>query len=457
VTGGDAFAGHRALVVGYGISGRAAAEVLLAEGAQVRVSEARRSEDLDASGDARVELLGGGHRPEHLDGATLVLVSPGVPYGAPILTWARERGLPVWGEVELGARLCRVPYVAVTGTNGKTTTVELVARMMQAAGLAARACGNIGFPFSLATRDAFEALAVEVSSFQLAFQESLRPRVSVLLNLAPDHLDWHGSFATYGAAKSRIYAGQLPTEVHVGNRDDAAAAAVSRQAPCSVHWFGMGQPTSLGVGLIEDRLVARTAAGDLEMSLGANARQGRAFRLDAAAAAASALAFGLEPAAVSSAVQSFEPLPHRGAVVAVVGSVQFVDDSKATNPHAALASLDGRTGTVLIAGGLSKGVDLSPLAAAAPGLVAVVAIGEAAPQLAAVFEGLVPVRTASSIEEAVAAALRLSPGDGTVLLAPACASQDMFRDYRERGDRFAAAARSLTDGASIGQSGRAHA
>jgi UDP-N-acetylmuramoylalanine--D-glutamate ligase len=347
--------------------------------------------------------------------------------------------------------------VAVTGTNGKTTTVELVARMMQAAGLAARACGNVGFPFSLAAREAFDALAVEVSSFQLAFQESLRPRVSVLLNLAPDHLDWHGSFAAYGAAKSRIYARQLPSEVHVGNRDDAAAAAVSRQAPCSVHWFGLGRPTSIGVGLTDDRLVARTAAGDVDVSLGGNARQGRAFRLDAAAAAAAALAFGLDPAVIGSAVQSFEPLPHRGAVVAVVGSVQFVDDSKATNPHAALASLDGRTRTVLIAGGLSKGVDLSPLAVAAPGLVAVVAIGEAAPQLAAVFEGLVPVKTASSIEEAVAAALYLSPPDGTVLLAPACASQDMFRDYRERGQRFAAAAAALNDSAPIGRSGRAHA
>ncbi len=198
-----AFAGERALVIGFGISGRAAATVLAAEGAEVRVSEARTLEELQAGAEAdrsdpgqagpiqpgpapEVEIVAGGHRPEHLDGATLVVVSPGVPQGAEVLAWAMERGLPIWSELELGARLCRVPVVAVTGTNGKTTTVQLIAGMMRAAGMSAAACGNVGYPFSLAARDpSVEALAVECSSFQLVFQESLRPRVSVLLNTGP--------------------------------------------------------------------------------------------------------------------------------------------------------------------------------------------------------------------------------------------------------------------------------
>ena len=481
MSGRGTFAGERALIVGYGKSGRAAAEVLLAEGAHVRASEARTLEELaaEATGDAglhgrgeegtdeRIEVLAGGHRPEHLDGATLVVVSPGVPAGAPVLSWARDRGLPIWGEVELGARLCRGPYVAVTGTNGKTTTVELIAAMMRAAGLSSMACGNVGFPFSLAAREPLDALAVEVSSFQLAFQQSLHPRVSVLLNLAPDHLDWHGSFPAYAAAKARIYALQGPGDIHVGNRDDALAAAVSREAPCPVRWFGLGAPSEGGVGVLGERLVGRTPAageagsqgggGALEVDLGAPAGQSRALLVDAAAAAAASLAFGLPAEAIRSAVRSFAPLPHRGTLVAEADSVRFVDDSKATNPHATLAALDGLTRTVLIAGGLAKGVDLAPLAAAAPSLIAVVAIGQAAPEVTAVFDGLVPVRTAPSIEDAVRVAFGLAAPGGTVLLAPACASQDMFRDYGERGDRFSSAARALAASTPVRDGGRARA
>jgi UDP-N-acetylmuramoylalanine--D-glutamate ligase len=189
------------------------------------------------------------------------------------------------------------------------------------------------------------------------------------------------------------------------------------------------------------------------VDLGAPSVQTRSFLMDAAAAACACLAFGIRPEAIASAVQTFAPLPHRGTVVAQVGSVRFVDDSKATNPHAALAALEGLSEAVLIAGGLAKGVDLSPLASGAPSLAAVVAIGEAAPEVARVFDGLVPVLRAASLEDAVEAALRVAPEGGTVVLAPACASQDMFRDYRERGKRFAEAARAL--GARV--SGASHA
>jgi len=462
-TAAGAFAGERAVVVGFGASGRAAAKVLHEEGATVVVTETRTRESVapDPESAASIESLGaaaqlhfGGHRPEHLAGATVLVVSPGVPESAPVIGWARRMGIPVWSELELGARVCRIPIVAVTGTNGKTTTVELLAAMMRASGLDARACGNVGYPFSLAAREKADALAVEASSFQLRFHESLHPRVSLLLNLAPDHLDWHGSFASYAAAKASIYRNQTGDDVHVGNRDDREAAAVSARAPCRIQWFGSGPPRPGDVGVVDGDVIA-TEAGAISVPRGV-----RSLVLDAAAATAGALAFGLSAESIQSVLRSAQPLPHRGSVVRTIETVRFVDDSKATNPHAALAALDGMRDAVLIAGGLAKGVDLSPLAAAAPSLAAVVAIGEAAPAVSAVFEGLVPVRRAASMDEAVREAYELAPAEGTVILAPACASQDMFRDYRDRGDRFAAAVRALAgtkpDRSAAGPSRTAH-
>ena len=446
-----AFAGERALVVGFGQSGRAAARILIEEGASVRVSEERPPGEVGPTVPG-TELLAGGHRREHLNGMTVVVVSPGVPEHAPIIRWAMDRGLPVWSELELGARLCRSPIVAVTGTNGKTTTVELVASMMRAAGLDSTACGNVGFPFSLAARKPFDALAVEASSFQLRFHQTFHPRVSVLLNLAPDHLDWHGSFRAYAEAKARIYSRQRPGDVHLGSRDDPESARVSRAAPCPVSWYGWGSGDQIAAGVVDGRVVIRTAEGAVAVGP-ALTGQRRSFLLDAAAAAGAATAFGIPVDAVAQALASFRPLPHRGSVVAEIGSVKFLDDSKATNPHAALAALDGLSGVVLIAGGLSKGVDLSPLSAATPSLTAVVAIGEAAPDVAAAFRGLVPVHMARSMEEAVEVAFGEAAPGGMVLLAPACASQDMFSDYRERGDRFAAAARALAKSRPAGGSG----
>ncbi len=438
-----AFSGERALVVGLGRSGFAAARALAEEGALVRATEERSTiegvEDLAALG---VEVVLGGHEPAHMDGVTLVVTSPGVPERAPVLGWARQHGLPVWSELELGARLCRVPFVAVTGTNGKSTTTEMIASIMRASGLNAMACGNIGYPFTTAAREAHDALAVEASSFQLRFVETLRPRVSVLLNVSPDHLDWHGSVDSYAEAKSRIFGLQGEGDMHVGNAEDTVAASISRGAPCRVVWFRSGEPDVNEVGYVEDELVSRV---DGERRLGRPPLDGAAFREDSAAAAAAAVAFGLIPEAVPEGLRVMRPLPHRGEQVASAGSVSFVDNSKATNVHATLASLRDRERVVLIAGGLSKGVDLSPLAALAPRLFGVIAIGEAAAEIAGIFEGLVPVRKAGSIEEAVRSAFELAPANGVVMLAPACASWDMFRDYEERGELFARAAVRLAE------------
>jgi UDP-N-acetylmuramoylalanine--D-glutamate ligase len=440
------FNGEHVVVVGFGTSGSAAARVLTEEGATVRISEQRVLTELsppESFAELGVEILAGGHRAEHLDGATLVVTSPGVPEDAPILRSALDRGLPVWSELELGARLCRVPYVGVTGTNGKTTTTEMVVAAMRAHGLDAVACGNVGYPFSLAAREVHDALAVEASSFQLRFSESFHPRVSVLLNLAEDHLDWHGSFDAYAEAKAAVFANQTAEESHVGNRDDTAAARLSARAIARHVWTTLSEPLDGEVGYAGGHLVARL---DGEIALEAPTGGGRGRRADAAAAVAAGLSFGLSPDAVSGGITAARTLPHRGEVVAHAGAIRFVDDSKATNPHAALAAVEGYERVVLIAGGRAKGVDLSPLKAAAPRLAAVVAIGEAAGEILRIFANLVPARRVGSIEAAARAAFELAPDGGTVLLAPACASQDMFKDYRERGERFAAAAAEISEG-----------
>ncbi|MGZ8594505.1 MAG: UDP-N-acetylmuramoyl-L-alanine--D-glutamate ligase [Actinomycetota bacterium] len=445
------FAGERVVVVGAGVAGVAVAEVMVAEGAEVIVSEEATERALgDAATrlhDLGVPLLPGGHELGHLDDATLVVTGPGVPERALVLGWARARGLPVWGEMEVGARVCDAPYVAVTGTNGKTTTTGMIASCLRAGGLDAVACGNIGHPFPTAAREGHGVLVVECSSFQLQLQTSFHPTVSVLLNLAPDHLDWHGSYEAYVAAKAKIFARQGAGDVHVGNRDDAEARRVSSGAPCPVMWTTVGVPGPGEVGFDDDELILATEPAQ-RLGPVDGARAG--YRADAAAAAAASLAFGVTPGAVRTGLATFTPDRHRGETVAEVDGVRFIDNSKATNVHAALAAIDGVDDAVLIAGGDAKGVDLLPLRTRAGRLRGVVAIGEAASELVRVFEGVVPIEDAASIEDAVATAAFMAAPAGVVLLAPACASWDQFSGYGERGERFTAAARALAEVGSDG-------
>jgi UDP-N-acetylmuramoylalanine--D-glutamate ligase len=437
------FAGQRVVVIGAGVAGRGAARALRAEGAGVVVSDAKPKGELAPTDDLQVhgiDVAVGGHAETVLDDATLVVVSPGVPPDAEIVRRAAERDLPVWGELELGARLCRTPYAGVTGTNGKTTVTAMVEACARAAGIDAVACGNIGRSFPESAREEHDLLVVEASSFQLAMQTSFHPRVSALLNLAPDHLDWHGGYEAYAEAKALVHAGQEDGDVHVGNRDDPAAAELSARAPCAIRWFRSGPPVEGEVGYEDGELVARV---DGEHRLGRVDTGRPGLREDAAAAAAVSLALGVDPDAAAAALATFRPAPHRGEEVAVVDGVRFVDDSKATNVHAAAAAIRGIEDAILIAGGRAKGADLTPLRDHAARLRAVVAIGEAAPRLVEIFDGLTPTIVAASIEDAVRDAFALAAGGGTVLLAPACASWDQFTDYAERGDRFASAARSL--------------
>jgi UDP-N-acetylmuramoylalanine--D-glutamate ligase len=440
------FRGKRVTVIGLGESGLAAARVLAAEGANVRVSERRPSADVAGSAavarDSGAEVHSGGHLPEHLDGTDIVIVSPGVPQGAEVISWALDRGIPVWSELELGARLASCPYVAVTGTNGKTTTTRLVAEAMRRSGMDAIACGNVGYPFSLAAAEGHDALAVEASSFQLRFHETFHPRVSALLNVAEDHTDWHGSRDAYIDAKRRIYLCQSNGDVHVGNHDDPVSAAVSRDAPCEVAWFSSSPPERGEAGYEGDDLLWRGADGEMSW-LGRPFSEAPAHRANAAAAAAAAISFGIDAEPVGAALRETAPPPHRGETVAEVRGISFVDDSKATNPHAALSTIRGFEDAILICGGRSKGVDLSPMAEAIPHLAGAVLLGEATEELERVFAGRVPVRTAASIEEAVELAFSMTARGGPVVLAPGCSSWDMFTDYAERGERFAAAARAL--------------
>ena len=436
---------ERAVVIGAGVAGRAAARALVHEGAVVRITEARDRgsiEELHGLEEIGVEVRAGGHHADDLDDATLVVTSPGIPPSAEVLGWARDRGLRVWGELELGARLATVPYLAVTGTNGKTTATGMLAACLRAADLDAVACGNIGRPFPSAALEAHDVLVVEASSFQLAEQRSFHPQVSVLLNVAEDHLDWHGSFEAYEAAKALVYVNQTDAgDVHVGNRDDDRSAAVSSGAPCALVWFRGDAPGAGEVGYRDGHLVARLG-GDADLGPIDDPRAG--YRADAAAAAAAALAYGVGADAVRAGLAVFIPEPHRGETVATVDGVRFLDDSKATNVHAALAAIDGVEGpVVLIAGGRAKGQDLSALGTRAGRLAGAVAIGESAGDVERALGPSVDVRRAATVEDATHAAFAVSPRPGSVLLAPACASWDQFRDYRERGERFAAAARAI--------------
>ena len=439
------FEGKRVAVIGLGESGLAAARVLLSEGAHVLVSEESKRHAVEeraaAAEEAGAEVHAGGHAPGHLNDADLVVVSPGVPEGADVLLWASARRIPVWSELELGARIANCPYVAVTGTNGKTTTTRLIAEAMKRAGLDAIACGNVGYPFSLAAAEGHEALAVEASSFQLRFHETLHPKVSVLLNLAEDHIDWHGSPEAYAAAKRLIYSRQNDDDFHVGNRDDENSAAVSRDAPCPVVWFTSARPVEGETGYEDDELVWRDRRGS--RSFGRPFSGSATHRANAAAAAAAGMSFGLDPGAIAEALRETPPPPHRGETVAEIAGVTFVDDSKATNPHAALSTIRGFSGAVLICGGRSKGIDLRPMAEAAPHLSAAVLIGEAARELERVFGTRIPTERAGSIEEAVQIAFRMAKPGSSVVLAPGCSSWDMFKDYAQRGERFSRAARAL--------------
>jgi UDP-N-acetylmuramoylalanine--D-glutamate ligase len=425
----------KVLVVGAAVSGRAALRLLEAGGHSVAVYDADPAA-VQGLGEGR-RFHGGPWDPAWLAGVDLVVTSPGVPEHSAPLQAALGAGITVWGELELAARHLDAPLLAVTATNGKTTITQMAVAMLQASGRRAAAVGNIGVPLSDAVGGEWDALVVEASSFQLRFTEAFRPRAAVLLNVAPDHLDWHGDFTAYLEAKARIHRNQGPGDLLVYDADDpgarrAVAGARSRLLPVS----GLRRPAG-GSGPEAGRLWL----GEVPLDLGGRAAD-PIFLVDAAAAGSAALEMGATPDGVAEALRSFRPPHHRREEVGRWGGVAWVDDSKATNPHAAVAAIRAFGSVVLIAGGRNKGLDVASICAE-PGLRHVIGIGEAGPEMvAAARSGTL----AGSLEEAVALADALArPGD-TVLLAPGCASFDMFRSYAHRGDEFAAAVRRRKEG-----------
>ncbi len=477
-------AGARVVVVGLGTSGRAAVEVLRTLGA--RVSGVDRSEAAVEAARAELgpalELRAAADDDALADavltaGADLAVVSPGVPATSPLLTRAAAAGLPCWSEVELAWQVQQTAttapeWLTITGTNGKTTTVGMLSSILTAAGLRAPAVGNVGTPVVQVVADGgADVLAVELSSFQLHLTHSVAPLASVCLNLAPDHLDWHGSLGAYRDAKARVYARTRRACVYTDDVTrtmvEEADVAEGARAVGTV----LGTPAVGELGIVEDVLCdrafeprRRTTAASLatlaDLAHLAPAPGGEVpahILADALAAAALARAHGVPPEAVTAGLRAFDAGRHRIELVTTRGGVTWVDDSKATNAHAARASLAalpaGRG--VWVAGGLAKGARFDELVQdVADRLRAVVLIGvDRAPLRDALARHApdVPVTevtagdTGDVMTHAVAAAARLArPGD-TVLLAPACASMDQFSGYGARGEAFAAAVRALPE------------
>ncbi|GGP69254.1 UDP-N-acetylmuramoylalanine--D-glutamate ligase [Streptomyces abikoensis] len=465
------FSGKRVTVAGLGVSGVSAARALAGLGASVTVvdggdSEAlrERAASLQAAGIA-VRLGDADTLPE---GTDLVVTSPGWRPDSPLFAAAAEAGVDVVGDVEIAWRLRgpdAAPWLAVTGTNGKTTTVQMLASILRAAGLRTAAVGNIGTPIIdvVLGDEPHDVLAVELSSYQLHWAPSLRAHSAAVLNLAPDHLDWHGSMRAYAADKGRIYEGN--TIACVYNVEDPRTERLVEQADveegCRAIGFTLGAPGPSMLGVVEGLLVDRAFVENRhqqaqELAEVSDVHPPAPHNIaNALAAAALARAFGVDARAVRDGLRAFRPDAHRIAHVADVDGVAYVDDSKATNTHAAQASLAAYESIVWIAGGLAKGATFDDLvASAAKRLRGAVLIGA---DRALIREALarhapdVPVvdldRTdTGAMAEAVREAARLAgPGD-TVLMAPACASMDMFTNYNERGEAFAEAVRALTAG-----------
>ena len=432
----------RVTVAGAARSGIAAAELLARRGARVTLSEAHtEAPGTEALLELGVNLELGGHRTETFAGADLVVLSPGVPPTQDAVRAARARGVPVISEIELASRWLQGRVIAITGTKGKSTTTVLTGRMLEAAGFKVTVGGNIGAPLctqvSVSTPETLHV--VETSSFQLEQLDRFHPWIAVMLNFSPDHLDRHPDVAAYGAAKRRMFENQDAGDWAVINADDPAVLELARRGRATTRLFARETSITRGTVVDEGWIVDRQADADRRLvPLSAIHLLGAHLVTDVMAAATVGAIAGAAPAAMTAAVDAFPGLEHAIELVAEVGGVRFVNDSKATNVESALRSIESfGSDLVPIIGGRFKGGDFGllrePLRTRAK---AVVAIGEAKALVRQVLGDVVQVYEAASFEQAIVRAYGIAKPAGVVLLAPACASFDMFRDYAERGRKF---------------------
>ncbi len=439
--------GKKVLVVGLGKSGLAAALFLRRQGAQVTVSDMRSAEALAREIPALLEegimVEAGGHGLLTFRRQDLIVVSPGVPLDTPELVQVRAFGLPVIGELELASRFLKGRMLAVTGSNGKTTTTTLLGAILHEAGLHTLVGGNIGVPVvGLIDDSADETWSVlEVSSFQLESTETFHPSIAVILNITPDHLDRHGSFENYALAKERIFAAQTAADSVVLNADNARAAEAAKRSPGQVYWFSIEHEVEQGCWVQGGYVLYRGAKGaDVEtvMPLSGIPLKGEHNVENVAAAVCAARLAGAPVEAIRRAIEKFQAVEHRLEYVATINGVEFYNDSKATNVDAtAKAVVAFQSGIHLILGGKDKGSDytlLDPLLRAR--VRAVYTIGSAAAKIESQLRGVVSLHSCETLEKAVAAARAAArPGD-VVLLAPACSSFDQFESYEHRGRVF---------------------
>jgi UDP-N-acetylmuramoylalanine--D-glutamate ligase len=439
---------ERVLVYGLGLSGRAAARLLLARSAAVLAVDDKPVEAADLAG--RVELLPSG-AAELPAGVDAVVVSPGVPMSRPLLAAARRRGLPVIAEVELAFPFLNGPVVAITGSNGKSTTTALTGEMLRAAGFSVEVCGNIGEPLAdKVDGPPGRVFVVELSSFQIEGIVTFKPLAAALLNLSQDHLDRYPGMAEYGAAKKRLFQDMETDGVAVLNADDPETLELATRA--RRRRFSRLAPVADGCWARGDGRVIETAPGEPDAELFGAAEvplAGVQNLENAMAAALLARALGAEPAAIRAALAGFTGLPHRLQRVAERGGIAFYDDSKGTNPGATLKAIEGfADGTVhLILGGRNKDADLSVLTPMIQRKARrAYLIGEAAAELERALRGAVPYELTETMEQAVrSAAGQARPGEA-VVLSPACASFDQFRNFAHRGQVFQALVRGIVGG-----------
>jgi UDP-N-acetylmuramoylalanine--D-glutamate ligase len=439
-----ASAGGHALIVGFGVTGQAVARALLARGFGVTAVDEHPSTAVQAAAASMaVKLV---EAPSIIDldrlveESDFVLPSPGIPETHPLFSAAQKAAKPVLSEFDLAGAWDDRPVVAITGTDGKTTVTTMVAEMLNRSGIAAVACGNTETPLVEAIGESStEVFVVEASSFRLGTTRRFRPAAAVWLNFAPDHLDAHESLATYEAAKAKIWR-DLDADfgLAIANASDPVVLA-NRNADAHTVTFG-GPGTAADATVVDG--VMRLADGTSLVALDELPRQLPHDITNGLAAATAAMAVGADIDAVRSVLRSFAGLPHRVQLVAEADGIRWFDDSKATTPHATLAAVSGFESVILLSGGRNKGLDLSVLATAVPPIRGVIAIGEAADDVARVFDGSVEVvRVTTNMVDTVAAAQRMAkPGD-VVLLSPSCASFDWFDSYSQRGDAFASAVR----------------